>query len=395
MNGDMKSEFEEYILKLTTSICKDIFLEEFKKLCIQMVHSINGYVNVSEEILDTKQKLNEELDMLKTDTRGIVDNLKDENVKLTEYTSDLFKELKEQHMNESKQYVIELDACLEEKKEQIDKMLKTEIDKIGSVFENCITRNDIQGFVYEIDENTKRSRELAEFINSTYKKEIEESIQEILHQTDEAQDEIHKKLLAHIEDVSKQLDIAVAEDQTSINKYAAIFQQSVNKEVAIIIKYFSKIVEDEKKERAEFLTKQEELIAQIGPKDEKIEQLNNRISEFEKLVEKLERDNDKKNEQIEQILNNYINRQEELDLKRKKEQAIIDKQSEFLSWKMYMTYTNTILMCTFVLLVILMQPWKSFGVKSTVITTIIYAVVTGLFIVLRKTIAKAIVKKNR
>lgn len=274
-------------------------------------------------------------------------------------------------------------------------MLKTEIDKIGSVFENCITRNDIQGFVYEIDENTKRSRELAEFINSTYKKEIEESIQEILHQTDEAQDEIHKKLLAHIEDVSKQLDIAVAEDQTSINKYAAIFQQSVNKEVAIIIKYFSKIVEDEKKERAEFLTKQEELIAQIGPKDEKIEQLNNRISEFEKLVEKLERDNDKKNEQIEQILNNYINRQEELDLKRKKEQAIIDKQSEFLSWKMYMTYTNTILMCTFVLLVILMQPWKSFGVKSTVITTIIYAVVTGLFIVLRKTIAKAIVKKNR
>lgn len=84
-----------------------------------------------------------------------------------------------------------------------------------------------------------------------------------------------------------------------------------------------------------------------------------------------------------------------MDLKRKKEQAIIDKQSEFLSWKMYMTYTNTILMCTFVLLVILMQPWKSFGVKSTVITTIIYAVVTGLFIVLRKTIAKAIVKKNR
>lgn len=394
MKSDMKNEFEEYISKLTTSICKDIFLEEFKNLCNQMSHDMETYEDLSCQISETKAKLDEELVVLKNDTLSVVQNMTAENNQLKGYTANLFNELKEQHFSGSEQYRAELDDCLESKKVQIQEMLESQIVEIGNTLEGIVTKDDIQLFVEEIRNNARQSRELASFINSTYKDEIEKSIVAIVQQTDKAQEEVHEKIVKHVEDVLKQLDIAVSEDQTAINKYAANFQESVNKQVIELAKYYTKVINDDKQNREDFLKRQEDLIAQIGPKDEKIEHLNNRISEFEKLVKQLESDNAEKNKQLESVFKEYIRYQEELDKKRCKEIESIEKRAESLSWKMYMTFTNSILMCSIVMLIFLQQPWETFGIKATVIATAVFVGIIILFIVLKRVIAKAIVKKQ-
>ena len=146
--------------------------------------------------------------------------------------------------------------------------------------------------------------------------------------------------------------------------------------------------------RDEFLKKQEELISQIGSKDEKIEQLNARIIEFEKLVKKLEADNDAKNMHLEAVLNEYIRKQSELDQKRYLEIESIEKRAESLSWKMYITFTNTLLVCILGLLIFLQAPWERFGVRATVIVTIVFASLIVMFISLKRIVAKSIVKRK-
>lgn len=75
MKSDMKDEFEEYVSKLTSSICKDIFLEEFKNLCNQMNQNMETYEELSDQISETKAKLDEELIVLKNFIRTKVPGL--------------------------------------------------------------------------------------------------------------------------------------------------------------------------------------------------------------------------------------------------------------------------------------------------------------------------------
>ena len=394
MKSDMKNEFEEYVSKLTSSICKDIFLEEFKNLCNQMNQNMETYEELSDQISETKAKLDEELIVLKNEALFTVQNMEAENKKLKGYTSVLFDELKQQHLRENEQYRIDLDAYLENKKKQIQKRRKMQLSDMEKVFEGTITQSDIQQFVEEIRDNARQSKELATFINSTYKDEIEKSIIEFLRQTDKAQFDVQEKITRHVDEVLKQLDIAVSEDQTSINKYAEEFQEKVNKLVVALAEYLKKVINTDKQHRDEFLKKQEELIAQIGSKDEKIDQLNARIIEFEKLVKKLEADNDAKNMHLEAVLNEYIRKQSELDQKRYLEIESIEKRAESLSWKMYITFTNTLLVCILGLLIFLQAPWERFGVRATVIVTIVFASLIVMFISLKRIVAKSIVKRK-
>ena len=108
----------------------------------------------------------------------------------------------------------------------------------------------------------------------------------------------------------------------------------------------------------------------------------------------MEADNDAKNMHLEAVLNEYIRKQSELDQKRYLEIESIEKRAEALSWKMYITFTNTLLVCILGLLIFLQAPWERFGVRATVIVTIVFASLIVMFISLKRIVAKSIVKRK-
>ncbi len=100
MKNDMRDEFEDYVRKLTKSICEDIFLEELKNL-YEKYSEIYGRYSESVSIADeSSKKLEQEannakkfLDSIDHKTQGAIEQLEEHTEQMQEYSKHLFSEM--------------------------------------------------------------------------------------------------------------------------------------------------------------------------------------------------------------------------------------------------------------------------------------------------------------
>lgn len=486
MATDIKEEFEDYVKKLTTAICKEILLEKMEqlfkkyeeesvKLCeasknvliageslqkevkfadttvkkidadtgnilqdisqdiVSMEDNINmmfeemrelnleskhdfitelqGYISnykkeiaeaidqgceqISEKVLLAEESLQKEVKTADEAVRDTVNTLQgisqnivsmEDNVKMT------FEEMQKSNVESSHNFIVELNNYISNYKEKIAETIDWGCGQISDKFAGAVTAELLQEFMDKLEENTKKSKELASFVNDTYKEEIKKSIREIISDNKAAQDQIHDSINAHIQKVLDDLAIAKKACDTAISRQEKAFSESTNQQIAVFAKYLNKFLLADKESKEKALDLQSELIKQIGPSDKKMGILDSRIDAIEKQITEMKNENTEKTNLIIKSFNNYMEEQKALKKNQYANQELVEKCSENFSWKIYMGFSNLLLTGLFVMLLVLQKPWEILGTGYTIGIAVVFISITLLVWFLRRKIADKIVE---
>lgn len=218
--------------------------------------------------------------------------------------------------------------------------------KISDKLDGVITPEQLTEFRKYLEENTKESKELANFINETYKSEIEENIRHIIAKNQQLQRDLNNSIAEHVKGILDKLDNAA---------------DVVNDKLLENARNFSEYTGNQKKN-------------------------------IERFISENERQNAAYNKQLQDTINSFMREQKELEKRKFQNNERIEKSIDNLSWKMYMMFSNTVIMLLFVLLIIFQKPWEIFGYKTSIIVASSLFTVFLFMIFLRRGIAKIIVK---
>ena len=95
---------------------------------------------------------------------------------------------------------------------------------------------------------------------------------------------------------------------------------------------------------------------------------------------------------LQESIRDCLNEQKEIERRKADNLHLIDQKAENISWRIYMAFSNSVIMCLFAIMVILLKPWEIWGRKYTIIIAVIFATIVLLMVFLRQIIAKAIAK---
>lgn len=401
MSTDMRKEFEEYVKKLTTAICKEILLEKLENICSNYTKEYKNLLKTSESIRKTRNSLEETITnandlvkMVELDSSNSMKNISD-NIRALEYTIKvLFDDMRELNAQSKKEFIDDLSLYIERYKDEVAVTFKNGCDNISGSFEGIITPEQLQEFIDKLEENTRESKELAVFINDTYKAEVEKSIKDLVQENKFKQAEIYVSISEYIQKIYLELEDTVGNANEIMNKRTREFTEIIKNQLTAFSKYLVKLLEDEKQIRQKEINRQAELIKQIGPSDEKMDMWFDKVNDLEQIVKNLESQNKENNNYLIEILNYYMKEQKDLEQKRIANQELIEKRAENLSWKIYMAFSNTMLLALFLLLIFFQKPWEVFGLKNSLIIVTVFFVISIVVCSLRGIIAKMIVKRR-
>lgn len=399
MASDMKEEFEVYVKRLTTAICKDILLEKMEELCSKFEDEYVNYVQASEKVLLASESLQGEVKKadkavknIELNTKNSLQSISHEIVELKNNNKILFEEMHILNSQSKSDFITELGSYIEKYKKEVAMTLDAGCEQISDKLAGVITPKLLQEFINKLEENTKESKELARFINDTYKTEAEDIIKKIILDSREAQEKINSTISVHVSKVLSDLDHVKNLGDVEVSKKAKEFSDAIQRQVNVVVKYLTKLIEVEKQDRDKAIEMQTELVKQIGPSDEQMDKLNSRIKILEKNICEMEIKNEINTNKLQDTIKSYMDEQKALDQQRRTRQDLLEKRAEDLSWKIYMAFSNTALMCLFFLLIILQKPWDIMGVKNSCMIAGGLLIINLLVALLRKKIAEVIVK---
>ena len=390
MGNDMRTEFEDYVKKLTTAICKDILLEKMEELYNKYEA---GYQNVdasAKNVMDASKAL-------QTETKRVDNALANIAINIEMLESDskiIFTKLREENKESKESFIQNLSESIEKYKKETADIFEEGNRNISDKLASIITPEILQGFVKEIEENTKKSQELVTFINETYEREIEDSIKQIIAESKKSQDTMNDAIAVYVRKVLADLDTASEHTENRISQYAQMSVKLMSKELSIFQNRLVEMINKEEREREEYLQKQIELVEKIGPSDKKMQELVEHVEYLENLVKTRDRVNEEKMKMLIEKMNDYILQQKTLERKKQENEHLIKEQAAGISWRIYMAFSNTVLMCMFALVLIILKPWEIYGIKYTLIVVAVFIGVTILVLIFRQIIARMIAKRR-
>ena len=294
MANDIKNEFEEYVQKLTTAICKEIFLEKLEEILkeyesgFQMMENSTGKVEfASNALLNEVKRAEKSMNYFEENIGKTTQLLTADIAKMESLMRNLFERMKSDNEESKRGFIEALAKSINDYKYEIEKTIHSGCDLISDKMQGIITPEQLTYFVEQIEENTRESKELATFINDTYKDEIVQNISTIINNNRIAVEQMEKELSLHINKIMASLEGAIDSTDIIFSKRAEDFSNVVKNQTAVLVKYLTKLVYGERDEREKFLTRQEELIKAIGPSDEKMNQLEAKVQRLEGLIREL------------------------------------------------------------------------------------------------------------
>lgn len=386
MSNELRSEFETYVKKLTTAIFNEILLAKMEDLYekydeeYQKYHTSTSQAVLASEVLQKRSEFVTQtiIDIDNTTKKAVADIASDIE-SLESHTEEMFEEMRELYRLSKDNFMLEFSGYLEDYKNQIT---------------GIITPERLNDFVEKLEENTEKSQKLAAFINDTYKTEIEKNVKQIVTQNLWAQSTVNNSISAFGDKILKDLENTTTNAGQIIGSKTNEFSDKFNQIINTFSKNLAVMFLDESHRRQDSLKEQRLLIAQIGPSDEKIEELSNQVRQLEAIVSKLKYDNLNNNMRFEETLNNYMIEQKELEKKRHSNEDMIERRAESLSWKLYMAFSNTVMIFLFVLLIIFQKPWEVFGIKYFCIISGFLILLFLAVLLLKKIIAKSVISKQ-
>lgn len=370
MKNDMRDEFEDYVRKLTKSICEDIFLEELKNL-YEKYSEIYGRYSESVSIADeSSKKLEQEannakkfLDSIDHKTQGAIEQLEEHTEQMQEYSKHLFSEMETLKKSEKEEFISDLSNIIDAYKGEISRIFKEGDKKISEKLAGVITVEDLEKFRLSMEANTKETKELAAFVGDEYKSEVEKSIKSIVDNNRKAMEETNSTVSTYVEKLIKEFDVAKKSAEDTLDAKSKNYVETTSKYATAIATYFNKFLQSEKAERAAAIEEQKKLISQIGPSDEKMQQLEKRVANIEKAVSEIKNENATQIQKIGQVLNAFYSKQEEYE--RQKQEAILQIRKENEDLKIRVSGVTGFL-SLIVCVLLMLELFTSFGLVGLV-----------------------------
>ena len=259
MGNDMRSEFEEYVKKLTTAICKDILLEKMEELYGKYEKEYQILENSTQNIMDVGKALQQETKMVDTkmkeissNTQVTLDSISADIVAMETSNKSMFDEMRKLNNDNKKQFITDLSNCIEQYKEDLEFTFKQENLQISEKLVGIITREDLQNFADTSEVNTRKSQELVSFINNTYEREIEDNIRKIIENTQKAQETMNSEISIYIKKVLRDLDSATVSTENKVSQYAQTYAELLDEKMTMIQDKLSKLMDEEKQQRQNY-----------------------------------------------------------------------------------------------------------------------------------------------
>ena len=114
--------------------------------------------------------------------------------------------------------------------------------KISDKLDGVITPEQLTEFRKYLEENTKESKELANFINETYKSEIEENIRHIIAKNQQLQRDLNNSIAEHVKGILDKLDNAADVVNDKLLENARNFSEYTGNFVAFILFSIAEII---------------------------------------------------------------------------------------------------------------------------------------------------------
>lgn len=399
MNNNMRNEFEEYVKKLTTAICKDILLEKMEELYgkyeseyQKMETSTKSVVDASKDLQKETKKVDATIKEISGNTQNVLNRISADIEVMETNNKTMFAEVRKLNNENKEQFITALGNCIESYIDDLATTFEQENEKISEKLAGIVTPEDLQDFVDTIEENTRTSQELVSFIDSTYEREIEETIKMIIENTKKAQETMNGEIDLFVKKVLEDLESATVSTENKVSQQAQIYAELLNEKMVLFQKELSKLMDEEEQRREGYLQKQVELVKQIGPSDDKIQQLADEVTRLEQIVVKMWKVNTESQKRLQETLFKYINEQKEIERKKQDNVRLIEQKGESISWRIYMAFSNTIILCLFAIVIALLKPWEIWGIKYTVIIVTIFITVVFMTVFLGRFAANAIAK---
>lgn len=305
MADELRGEFEEYVKKLTTAICKDIFLRELKDLYGRYETEYKKYAEVSSNAENASRNLSEEVSKVtaflkKTEenTKWTTKSLEGSIRKIEGHTFQLFQELKRANEEKNAELLSGLASHIEVYKDELARIFSEGYSRISDKLAGVITPEILQDFLTSLDENTRETKELASFIDGEYKQEIEKSIAGIIENNRKAMEVTNADVTAIVKKMEQEMKKAQSDAVRSIERKTAEYIKTIEDKKTAFQQYLEKMFQEEHAIRSKELQKQKELIRQIGPSDEKMNELKSKVARLEQLVNEMEKKNESANQKM-------------------------------------------------------------------------------------------------
>lgn len=375
MNNDIRNEFEVYVKKLTTSICKEIFLEKLSELYQKYE---NEYIRYSQTTSLAEQTSR----ILANEAKTINQSLDEKISHMESNTKQLFADMKV--FNEQKQddFIIALSNHVNGYKQEVSSIFEEGNKKLSDKLHGIITPEILQHFLDSLNENTEETKRLASFVGEEYKNEAVKSIKAIVQANADAMELTNKTVLSYAEKMTKELQDSQISVYKNIEEKTKNTEDYISRYVSSIEQYFTKLIESERNARKEVLQEQRNLIAQIEPSEEKIEQLILSVNRLESISNNIQKSN------VE-----FLTKMKELS-KEQKDAKQLQKENEEESKKeifgvLNSIYLNTGIAWGFALFFLLLFVYNEYGFTGSIVTVIIMSIAIVAFFLIKQHITKA------
>lgn len=313
MNNDMRDEFEEYVRKLTTAICKDIFYEQLKELFAKYEHEYSLYseiVSKSEKASDRLEgEISDALIFLKgteEKTGTAINQLNDDISDIRSSTEKMFADLHNYDDQKADEFIEKLSSYIENYKEETSRIFKEGNEQISDKLAGVITPQLLQQFLDSLEKNTSETKKLATFVGESYRKEVENSIKGIVESNRKAMEETDANVSKYVKSMMDTLDKTQKGATESIDAKAKEYTETTTKYASAIAQYFNNFLKKEKEERDKAIEEQKKIIQKIGPSDEKMAQLEQKVVRLEKAVSALQSQMDENNKKTQTVLGRFL-----------------------------------------------------------------------------------------
>ena len=165
MNNDLRKEFEDYVKKLTTAICKDIFLEKLEELYQKYKEEYERYSEASSIVQVAGKELNNGIKdtekLVKDISININQAIKEINTNIASVeanTKRLFSEMKVFNDKKAEEFIIGLANYIDGYKKEISTVFEESEKKISDKLAGIITPEIMREFLHNLQESTAETK---------------------------------------------------------------------------------------------------------------------------------------------------------------------------------------------------------------------------------------------
>lgn len=239
MSADLRDEFESYVKKLTTAICKDIFLEKLEELYTKYEAGYEKYSAAAGQSVSAGRSMEKGAQAFEQSVKKAEKNMQkslkavSDDMEAVEHSVQKMLQDKELLEDKSrKKFLTELDSGLEAYRKEIAVQFAQGCEQISEKLAGMITPEIMQQFLDALDRYTRQIRELAAFVNETYQTEMQKNIRQIAAQNRKEQEKINDTMSERFHALMNQIPKRVDELSGQLVSETRKTQEMLSKELA-------------------------------------------------------------------------------------------------------------------------------------------------------------------